>query len=99
MGRDKGKESGVSHDRKAIHRIEAGNHVAPSLVSRPFNTGPPPIQDRWWVSKSMRANLISALPTYCLAINPWRLLLLWPQVDRQRSEVMLWVTCNDFRLL
>ena len=76
------------------------SHVAPSSHSHPFDTAL-----RAYSGQAVDLQEATVEPAcaghagrpgirvaeYCLVINQFRL-LLWPREDRQRSEVMLWVT-------
>jgi len=102
--RDKG--SGLFYDGKGIRTIEAVGHVAPSSRSQPFDTVPRAYSGQavdlqevtsepactghlpaWLRAGADRPGI--RLAEYCPVINH---LFLWPWGDRQRSEVMPWVT-------
>ena len=79
----------LSHHR--IHTIEAVSHVAPSSHSHPFDTALRPYSGQAVALQEATSESGIRVADYCLVINQWQL-LLWPRGDRQRSEVMLWVT-------
>ena len=80
---------GVFYGGKAIHTIELVSHVAPSSRSHPFDTAL-----RAYSGQAVEIQEATSKPDirvaeYCLMVNH---LILWLRGDRQRSEVMPWVT-------
>ncbi len=88
---------GVFYGGKAIHTIELVSHVAPSSRSHPFDTALRAYSGqalRLLSGQAVEIQEATSKPDirvaeYCLVVNH---LILWLRGDRQRSEVMPWVT-------
>jgi len=71
--------------------MEAVGHVAPSSHSHPFDTALRAYSGQAVDLQEATSEPGIRVAEYCLVINQ-RHLLLWVRGDRQRSEVMPWVT-------
>jgi hypothetical protein len=89
--RQRGGIRGLFYDGKVIHSIEAVSHAAPSSHSHPFDTALRAYSGQAVDLQEATSEPGIRVAEYCLVINQWHL-PLWPGGDRQRSEVMLWVT-------
>jgi hypothetical protein len=67
------------------------SHVAPSSHSHPFDTALRAYSGQAVDLQEATSEPGIRVAEYCLVINQWHL-PLWPRGDRQRSEVMPWVT-------
>ena len=67
------------------------SHFAQSLHSQPFDTALRAYSGQAVDPQEATSGPGIRVAEYCPVINRWHL-LLWPRGNKQRSEVMLWVT-------